>query len=157
MEGYKFSTLILLIGLIFYSCGTTTKETATKDPLFYSIGVSGIEIKGRIENLKQVQDYFYDNTHITIINPDQKFSQLSLSADGNIIIDDRELPQTKISIKLTHLNDGKYILLVQPLKANRPIPLFDLNTKEQVRIRISKEAPSVTIVDLGNVNIGSPK
>jgi hypothetical protein len=60
---------------------------------------------------------------------------LSLSADGNIIIDDRELPQTKISnegsfsIKLTHLNDGKYILLVQPLKANRPIPLFDLNTK----------------------------
>jgi hypothetical protein len=46
MKGVKFSILILLIGLIFYSCSTTTKEIATKDPLFYSMGPSGIEIWG---------------------------------------------------------------------------------------------------------------
>lgn len=156
--------LSFILVFIMYSmmgCATSGGNKPGEPPASFSIGNSGAEITGRIDNLNLAKTYFLDDTHLFIVGTDQKVP-LMLSGDGSIIIADKDLFQASIAkdgtftFRIQNVPEGHYEIGIQPLRSHGIVKIFSRKTGQLIDLFISNAAAESSKIDLGNVVIGKP-
>lgn len=158
---------LLIVGILF-SCAAgqvATDEIVEPDPpghFVFSVGQSGVEIRGTLKNYDTLKRFVYEGaTHVAIAKEGQKVDLL-ISPSGNVIIDDKNFPQTAIendgSFKFVFasLSAGEYLLFIQPLQNIGFLSIIDLATGKPLKIKISQSGKETDLIDLGLVNAGAP-
>jgi hypothetical protein len=131
--------------------------------MVFSIGESGVEIRGTLKNYSKVKSLFVDSqTHISMGEKNQKVKYM-LSPDGNLMVDDKSLPQSTIqsdgsfSFKFKNLSEGNYIFIIQPIRGRySTATLVDLRTLNPLKLTISNSGPATNLIEIGQVNAGKP-
>jgi hypothetical protein len=168
MKSYNMKRIITLLSisiLMLLSSGCSGKpvpQEVKPDYMIFSIGKSGVEIRGILKNYSIVKKLFVDSeTHISMVGEKEKLG-VHLTGDGNLALVDKSLPQSTIknngsfSFKLENLPEGSYIFIIQPLRGNGSVKLVDLRTLEGLKLTISNSGPTTNLIDFGEVNVGQP-
>ncbi len=171
----KIKTFFLIsILIISISCSTskmdTQKVTTGKigtqevkpDYMIFSIGESGVEIKGTLKNYSKVKSFFVDSeTHISMAEDSDQVGIMT-DGDGNLMFIDLLLPQSTIksdgsfSFKFKNLSEGNYTFFIQPIKGYGSRFLIDLRTLKRFKLTISNSGPETNLIEIGQVNVGKP-
>ena len=156
-----FSSILIFIIFSMMGCATSGGIKPGEPTVSFSIGGSGAEITGRIDNMKRAKTYFRENTHLFIAGTDQEVS-MSVSGDGAIIVNDKDFPQASIAddgtftLRIYNLPEGHYVIGIQPLLSYGMLKIFSRKTKQPIDLYISNAAVESIKIDLGNVSIGKP-
>ncbi|MDD4874379.1 MAG: hypothetical protein PHE15_05325 [Dehalococcoidales bacterium] len=156
-----FSSILVFIMFCMIGCATSGGIKPGEPTVSFSIGGSGAEITGRIDNMKVAKTYFCDTSHLFIAGTDQKVG-LKVSKDGSILIDDKDFPQASIAedgtftLRIQNLPEGHYSMLIQPMISYGNMKIFDRKTKQPIDLFISNTAAESIKIDLGNVTVGKP-
>jgi|GEM_PF-3815860 len=158
-----FSSILVFIMFCMIGCATSGGIKPGEPTVSFSIGGSGAEITGRIDNMKVAKTYFCDTTHLFIVGNDQKV-HLRVSGNGSIFADvaDMGYPQASIAedgtftFRIQNLPEGHYSMLIQPMSSYGSMKIFNRKSKQPIDLLISNTAAESIKIDLGDVTVGKP-